>query len=73
MIRFQKSYGANSLTESLKLADFLRIFLIVAFVFKTIDVVHLIVQQSSADIFFMDWERSKSGLQIDAKIFLNQH
>ena len=28
---------------------------------KTIDIIHLIVRQSQIDIFFVDWERSKSG------------
>jgi len=33
--------------------------LIIAFIFKLIDVVHLILVQCSYDIFFIDWERPK--------------
>ncbi|CAF1612914.1 unnamed protein product, partial [Didymodactylos carnosus] len=34
---------------------------IVAFVLKTIDIIHLIIHQSNVDLFFIDWERSKGG------------
>lgn len=34
---------------------------IVAFVLKTIDIFQLIIRQSNIDIFFIDWEKPKSG------------
>jgi meckelin len=34
---------------------------LVGFVLKTVDVIHLIARQTNIDIFFMDWERSKAG------------
>ncbi len=37
-----------------------RIVLVVAFVLKLIDVIHLILVQCSYDIFFIDWERPKN-------------
>ena len=38
---------------------------IVAFLLKTLDVLQLIIRQSKIDIFFMDWEKSKTGESID--------
>lgn len=34
-------------------------YLIVSFVLKLVDIIHLIFTQSSYDIFFIDWERPK--------------
>lgn len=39
----------------------LKILLIIAFVFKTLDIFYLIGQQTDATVFFMDWERPKIG------------
>ena len=36
------------------------VLLVLAFFFKTIDIIHLIFTQTSYDIFFIDWERPKS-------------
>lgn len=36
------------------------VLLVLAFVFKLIDIIHLIFTQTSYDIFFIDWERPKS-------------
>ncbi len=33
----------------------------VAFVLKTLDILHLIIRQANIDIFFIDWEKPKSG------------
>lgn len=38
-----------------------RVLLAVAFVLKTFDIVHLLVRQAGIEIFFLDWERSKTG------------
>jgi len=40
---------------------------IVAFVLKTIDILQLIIQQANTDIFFVDWEKSKSGPRMRRK------
>ncbi|CAF1345544.1 unnamed protein product [Adineta steineri] len=37
------------------------VLVVVAFVLKTLDILHLIIRQSNIDIFFIDWEKSKSG------------
>lgn len=34
---------------------------VIAFVLKTLDILHLIIRQGSIDIFFMDWEKPKTG------------
>jgi hypothetical protein len=50
----------------------LKIFLIVSFVLKTFDIIHLIIRQVRIDVFFMDWERSKTGEEeFEMKIFLH--
>jgi len=36
-----------------------RVLLIVSFVFKVIDIIHLLFMQVSIDIFFIDWERPR--------------
>ncbi|CAF1256162.1 unnamed protein product [Adineta steineri] len=48
------SYGDISSFENL-----IKFFLIISFVLKTIDIIHLIVRQTRIEIFFMDWERTK--------------
>jgi len=42
-----------------------KILLIVSFVLKTIDIIHLVIRQTTVDIFFIDWERPKSGRMND--------
>jgi hypothetical protein len=34
-------------------------FISLAFIFKVLDIVHLIIRQSSVDLFLIDWEREK--------------
>ena len=34
---------------------------IVAFILKTIDTLHIIIRQARVDIFFIDWEKPKTG------------
>jgi hypothetical protein len=34
---------------------------VIAFILKTIDILHLIIHQSRIDIFFIDWEKPKTG------------
>ncbi len=36
-----------------------KILLAIAFVFKLISIIHMIVRQTSVDLFFIDWEREK--------------
>ncbi|CAF3088811.1 unnamed protein product [Rotaria socialis] len=38
-----------------------KMLLIVSFILKTGDILHIIIRQSTIDIFFIDWEKSKSG------------
>jgi len=40
----------------------LKIFLIISFVLKTLDIIHLVIRQTGIEIFFIDWERSKTGI-----------
>ncbi|CAF5111302.1 unnamed protein product, partial [Rotaria sp. Silwood1] len=61
LIIFKSQYNDEFQTNISGLQDLLRIFIIVAFVLKTIDIIHLIIRQSRIEIFFMDWERSKTG------------
>jgi hypothetical protein len=35
--------------------------LIIGFVLKTVDIVHVIIQQANIDVFFIDWERTTTG------------
>ncbi|CAF3802666.1 unnamed protein product [Rotaria magnacalcarata] len=44
-----------------QLQNLLRTFLITAFVLKLIDIIHIIIRQTRIEIFFMDWERPKTG------------
>ncbi|CAF0826220.1 unnamed protein product [Adineta steineri] len=37
------------------------VLVVVAFVLKTIDILHLIIYQAYMDIFFIDWEKPKAG------------
>ncbi|CAF1048612.1 unnamed protein product [Rotaria sordida] len=60
LIVFKRQYDDSFLTNISALENLLRIFLIVAFILKTIDIIHLIIRQSTIDIFFMDWERPKA-------------
>lgn len=39
-----------------------RILIIIAFILKLLDVIHLIFTQTSFDIFFIDWERPRQDL-----------
>jgi hypothetical protein len=48
-------------SETNALQNIFRILLIVAFIMKTLDIIHVIVRQTTIDIFFMDWERPKAG------------
>ena len=34
---------------------------VIAFALKTLDILHLIIRQSNVDIFFIDWEKPKTG------------
>ena len=34
---------------------------VIAFGLKTLDILHLIIRQGNIDIFFMDWEKPKTG------------
>jgi hypothetical protein len=36
---------------------------VVAFALKTLDIFHLVLRQGSIDIFFMDWEKPKAGME----------
>lgn len=35
----------------------------VAFALKVLDIIHLIFRQSNTDLFFIDWEKPKAGIQ----------
>ncbi|CAF0975904.1 unnamed protein product [Adineta ricciae] len=37
------------------------VLVVVAFILKTFDILHLIIRQASMDIFFIDWEKPKAG------------
>lgn len=37
------------------------VLVIIAFILKTIDILQLIIRQANIDIFFIDWEKPKSG------------
>ncbi|UJR38008.1 hypothetical protein I4U23_030690 [Adineta vaga] len=37
------------------------VLVVVAFILKTLDILHLIIRQASMDIFFIDWEKPKAG------------
>ncbi|CAF1576458.1 unnamed protein product, partial [Adineta ricciae] len=37
------------------------VLVVVAFVLKSLDILQLIIRQASVDIFFIDWEKPKSG------------
>ncbi|UJR08252.1 hypothetical protein I4U23_012525 [Adineta vaga] len=59
---YKKQYEQNF--EDADISSFLslfKVFLVISFVLKTLDIIHLIIQQTGIDIFFMDWERSKTG------------
>jgi len=45
-----------------------RICLIIGFILKTIDIIHLILVQCFYDIFFIDWERPKEN---NAQMYVN--
>jgi hypothetical protein len=34
---------------------------VVAFALKTLDILQLIIRQANIDIFFIDWEKPKTG------------
>lgn len=44
---------------STKQMGLFKAFISLAFIFKALDVIHIIVRQSKLDIFFIDWEREK--------------
>ncbi|CAF4828802.1 unnamed protein product [Rotaria sp. Silwood1] len=37
------------------------VLIVIGFIFKTFDILHLIGRQASADVFFVDWEKPKPG------------
>jgi len=39
------------------------VLVVVAFVLKTFDILHLIIRQASTDMFFIDWEKPKAGMK----------
>lgn len=41
--------------------ELIKIFLIVSFGLKTLDILVLIYRQTNIDIFFIDWENSRTG------------
>jgi hypothetical protein len=46
--------------------------IVIAFVLKTLDILHLIIRQGNIDIFFMDWEKSKTGWKLPGEdLFFN--
>ncbi|CAF2915951.1 unnamed protein product [Rotaria sp. Silwood2] len=45
------------------------VLVIIGFIFKTIDILHLIIRQSNADIFFIDWEKPKAGYKSTVSIW----
>ncbi len=48
------------LPSSIQQASFTSL-VVIAFVLKTLDIIHLIIRQANIDIFFIDWEKPKSG------------
>ncbi|CAF0975869.1 unnamed protein product [Adineta ricciae] len=61
LVFIKKQYEPYFEDEYKKVQNQFRILLIVAFVLKTIDIIHVIARQTTIDIFFMDWERPKAG------------
>jgi len=45
--------------------------IVIAFVLKTLDILHLIIRQGNIDIFFMDWEKSKTGWKSPGEDFFS--
>lgn len=54
-------YDIHFINERNPLENLIKIFLIVSFGLKTLDIVCLIIRQTSIDIFFMDWENPRTG------------
>jgi hypothetical protein len=57
----QKQYDYTFESKTSALQNIIKIMLIVSFILKTVDIIHLIIRQTTIDIFFLDWERSKGG------------
>ncbi|CAF3900474.1 unnamed protein product [Rotaria sordida] len=45
------------------------VLVVVGFILKTFDILHLIFRQASADIFFVDWEKPKAGYKNTVSIW----
>ena len=54
-------YKIHFINEKNPLENLIKIFLIVSFGLKTLDILCLIIRQTSIDIFFMDWENPRTG------------
>lgn len=62
---------ANNSVEVVVLEDHTAMFItvtVLAFVFKLINLVHMIIDQSYADVFFIDWERERPIAEGDQAI-----
>ncbi|CAF0912475.1 unnamed protein product [Rotaria sordida] len=61
LIFFKKQYDSTFESKTSSQQNIFKILFIVSFILKTVDIIHLILRQTTIDIFFIDWERSKTG------------
>ncbi|CAF3770661.1 unnamed protein product [Rotaria sp. Silwood1] len=45
------------------------VLVVVTFILKSLDILHIIIRQSNIDIFFMDWEKPKSNDITDVSVW----
>ncbi|CAF1194078.1 unnamed protein product [Rotaria sordida] len=45
------------------------VLVVIAFILKTIDILHLIIRQSNIDIFFIDWEKPQTSDITDVSVW----
>ncbi|CAF4599618.1 unnamed protein product [Rotaria sp. Silwood1] len=60
LIFFKSQVDSTFESKTNSQQNIFKILFIVSFILKTIDIIHLIIQQTTIDIFFIDWERPKS-------------